>query len=224
MKWVRKTIPILLLIGLLSFPAIASADGELDVDIDILGVEPDVDIDIQAEGADVGVDVTGDNSNVWINGQNINQPTVVHSGGGSGVSGSYVKKKVHEAVDPLYSWAQQTQTEMTLTMDGLAKVIVTMEGQSSQFEQASADVDELHVQVGVFCTQLREDLEAVETNLTKEQKMLSLKAAEDERDMLYQIELAKWEGNRNLVIVSGVFLIVILCVIGGLRRRIARGY
>jgi len=101
----------------------------LDVDIGIVGDNPDVDIGIEGNNAEVNVGVSGDNSEVYINGQNLNEPTVIHQATvinqeGGGVDSSWVKKKINEVLNPIYLWMEESGAKLGLTMDGLAKMIL----------------------------------------------------------------------------------------------------
>ena len=105
-------------------------DPGLNVDIAIVGDNPDVNIDIFGEDAEVTVNTTG--TDIYLNGQNINEPTVIHEGGG--VSGGWVKSKINQIVEPLYSFAGEAQAKISLFADGLAKVILLAQGNESELE------------------------------------------------------------------------------------------
>lgn len=143
MKSVKIILPLLLL-AMLLFPTVAYADDPpddpgLDVDIVVVGGNADVEVDVAGEDSEVTVNTAG--TEVWINGQNLNQPTVIHQGGG-GVGGSWVKKRIGQAVGPLYSWMDEYTAKVELAANGLAKVIFLAQGNEATLEAQISLSDE----------------------------------------------------------------------------------
>jgi len=147
MRYLGLMLAILLLIvTLLGVSSPVHADDEdgdsgLDVDIVVVGDDADVDVDLYGNDNTANVNFHSENPSVYINGQNINEPTVIVRS--SGPSKGWIMKRIDQAVSSLYDWAGETGQVLSLTMDGLAKVILTVEEQDSQLSEASSDTDEL---------------------------------------------------------------------------------
>jgi len=124
MKWLGRLLPILLLVALLvPATAVLAEEGGLDVDIVVIG-----------DDADVGVDIHGDDAEVWINGQNLAEPTVIRIVDRRGASKKWVSKQLDQVIGPLYSWVDTLLPQVALTVDGLAKVIILAQSTESELE------------------------------------------------------------------------------------------
>ncbi len=215
MKWLRILLPIFLILGMLLCAGVAYADdgdegdneeeSGLNVDVTVIGDNPDVNIDIIGEDAEVTVNTTG--TDIYLNGQNINEPTVIHKD--NGVSGGWVKKRINQAVGPIYSWAEETGARLSLTMDGLAKIIMAVKDQDSQLGETSAEVDELYTGLDDLYTRL-EGIDGDVAALEGEHDALVDEVRANHQALLFEMELMEWEYNRNLVIMAGAFLLVVM--------------
>ena len=213
MKWFRLMLPIFLIVGMLLCPIVAYADdGEesgLDVDITVVGDNPDVTVDVLGENAEVTVNTTG--TEVWINDQNLNEPTVIYQGGG-GVSGSWVKSKINQIVEPLYSFAGEAQAKISLVADGLAKVILLAQDNESELETQTSLVDTHDNRLT--------SLESETANLGERVDAVEAQDAAIRARVNYLTAYY----NRMLAIIIGAFSVVVIGLGAGLfltRRRVS---
>ena len=146
----KKRCSLVLVVSLLATMLLGvypvSADEGMDVDITIVGNDSDVD-----------VDVVGDNPNININGQNINEPTVIRMED-SGAD-RWARRQLRKSVLP---WMEETQNRLSLTMDGLAKLIVVTDSRTGE-------VDE---ELSQLATETRENLQYYVERLDEQQWQL----------------------------------------------------
>lgn len=233
MKWFRIALAIFLLVGMLLCAGVAYADdgeGEgggdnpgdegnpgdggvegsgLNVTVTVVGNNSDVGVDLYGDDNTANVNFHSENPSVYINGQDINQPTVIYQGGGGGVEGSWVKKKINQAVGPIYSWAEEAQARIGLTADGLAKLIMIVKDQDSQLGETSADVDDLYPKLDDFYNRL-EGIDGELSSLEGEHDALVSEVRLNYQELVFEIEMMEWQYNRILVIMSGAFLLVVM--------------
>lgn len=203
MKWLRRLLPVFLaIVLLLSIGSVVYADDKedgLNVDIAILGDSPDVEVDIY-----------GDDAEVWINGRNLNEPTVIIQNSGSrGTSKGWILKRIDQAVGSLYTWAGETKYMLGLTMDGLAKVIITVEAQDSQLDVASSDVDELRADLDTQTTQLGNH----ETRLFYLDAQVEALVSEDAILQAYVTDYANYlqaDYDRKLMTIVTIFSVMVV--------------
>lgn len=218
MKWLRIILPIFFLVGmLLGVSSVAYADDPpdgdpgIEVDITVMGDNPDVNVDVLGEDSEVTVNTTG--TEVWINGQNLNDPTAVYNiqGGGSAVDGGWVKKKIGQAVGPLYSWIEESGAKLGLAIDGLAKVILLAQNNESELETQTSLVDTHDNRLT--------SLESESVNLGEQVDALEAQDAAIRARVNYLTAYY----NRILAIIIGAFSLVVIGLGAGLfltRRRI----
>jgi len=224
MKWIRILLPVILIMGLLlGVSSVAYAgepnddpgtgegqgsddDGGLNVDITVVGDDADVDIAVIGDNSDVTVNTTG--TDVWVNGRNLNEPTVIHQGN-NGASKGWIRKRINEAVGSLYTWAGETGQVLSMTMDGLAKVILTVEDQDSRLGDTSADIEELYAGLESQMTRLSDH----EDRLASLDAQVEALEAQDAITQAYVKDYANYlqvEYDRKLTIMSGVFLLAVV--------------
>lgn len=214
MRKLRWLLIITLLATIFLCPLVASADdgeddGNLDVDIVVAGDGPDVRVDVLGDNPDVDVNVLGDNPSIDINGQNINQPTVINHysySDGGGMSGWQVRRTIDKRLKPLYAWMKDRDGAIGLTMDGLAKVIVTIGDVSSNpgtvgeaLEEQSSRLDGQAVELG----KQEGDIDA----LTVRALNLERRSAYLESELAYSrryVEYLRDTYNNNLMILFGL--------------------
>lgn len=98
------------------------------VDILVDGDSPEVNIGVVGDNPDVNLGIGGDNPNVFVNGQNLNNPTAIYnitnnnSGGGS--DGTFYLNKIKKLREDL----TQTNLHLDLAAEGLAKLIMKSYG------------------------------------------------------------------------------------------------
>ena len=199
MKWLRIILPIFLSVGMiLCIGSVAYAadppDPGLDVDIVVVGDNPDV-----------GVDIYGDNAEVWINGQNLNNPTAVYNViGGGGFDNGWVNQRISDSLAPLESWAEGQAAELNLTMDGLAKLILLVQEHSSEIGTLAESLDSqghvASIKESASDQRIR-TLESQQAQITAEINHLT---DSDNRT------------NRTLAIIIGAFSLVVISLATGL--------
>lgn len=178
-----------------------------------------VEITIDGDNSDVRVGIGGSNPEVWINGQNLNDPSIIYHE--SGANESWVKGQINEAIAALYPLIEEQAARLGLTAEGLAKVIITIQGYNSQFASASS-VDRIYSRlagVNSILGDLDIQIEGNDDRLESVDSLLSsLEETQDtftnEMDTNYQalaseIEQVEREYNMLLAIASGVSLLVI---------------
>jgi len=199
MKWLRIILPIFPLVGMLfCISSVAYAadppDPGLDVDIVVVGDNPDV-----------GVDIYGDNAEVWINGQNLNNPTAVYNViGGGGFDSGWVNRRISDSLAPLESWAEFQTAGLDLTMDGLAKVILLVQEHSSEIGVLAESFDSQGRVASILesaSDQRIRTLESQQAQITAEINHLT---DSDNRT------------NRTLAIIIGAFSLVVIGLATGL--------
>jgi len=110
------------------------ADPSIQVDIQIQGNSPEVNVEVEGDNPNLNLGVNGDNPQVWLNGRNINQPTVISYDRGGGMDYNWVRKRIEEAISPLYSWTSEYSAKVELAASGLAKVIVLAQDTDSKLK------------------------------------------------------------------------------------------
>lgn len=199
----------------------------LVVGIGIVGDSPEVNIGVDGDNAEITVGVgskdtkvnlltgegsevnmgVGQESIVYVNGQDVNQPTVIHHHSGeSGASIYQVYQAIQKRLEPLYFWMEDRDEAIGLTMNGLAKVILTINGQDSVLNEQDLRLD---VQ--------EEEIAALQNSI--DSKMLSL---ENQLAVSRQhTENMRIVYNRNIVILFslvGVLVITNIIAIIKIRR------
>lgn len=186
-------------------------DPSIQVDILVEGENPEVNVGVAGDNPDLNIGIGGDNPNVNINGQNLNEPTAVYNvtyGGGGGVDGSWVKKKIGQAVNPLYSWMDEYGAKMELAANGLAKVIFLAQDNESKVETQISLTDEY----GNRLTELESD----SAYLGKRVKTLE---AQDEVIKAYVVARDNYLRayySRILVTIVVLFSVIVLGLAAGL--------
>jgi len=190
MKW-RLLFVVPLLTGILLCPGVIYADdgGDLDVDIGIIGNNVDVDIGIDANDVDVNMDINSGNTDVFINGKNISSPTIIRRGGGNGPNPYRFFRAMEKRLAPIYSWMEDRDGVIGLTIDGLAKVILTISGQDSILEEQSSILDKQEGEIAALKSSIDNRISSLENQLA-----LSIQHVEGVR-IIY---------NRNIVILFGI--------------------
>lgn len=224
MKWFRLLLAISLLMGmLLCVSPVAQADdgdeGGLDVDIAVVGDYSDVGVDVVGEGALVTVNTTG--TEVYLNGQNINEPTVINH-----TRTRTIDRRARQQLTILNTELEGTQENLNLAIEGLAKLIIQVQDQDSfntyvlqgldentmRLDEIDGEISSLHSQFSYLNVRLG-DLEdkhnALATDIEAEQAAILEKFDQIEMDY-----------HRKLLIMAGVFLAVVLGLGIGLTRRI----
>lgn len=204
MKWLSILLATFLLGGMLLGATVAYADdGDegpgLDVDITVVGDNADVGVDLYGDGNTAEVNFHSENPTVWINGQNINEPTVIHQGGG--VSGSWVKKRINQVIEPLYSFAGEAQAKISLFADGLAKVILKTYGYDDDLSDISGDL-----------ARHDEELDIQKARLAS----LEAREAGHYAALLSYATALQQDYNRKLAILIGAFSLVVIGLGAGL--------
>lgn len=222
MKWFRIILATFLLVGmLLSISSVAYAD------------DGDNDSSIVVE-----ITIDGENPEVWINGQNLNEPTVIHQGGGA--SSAWVRDRINQALSPLYSWMDEYGVKTELSAAGLAKVILLVQENESQqfllFDKYGNRLTDLESNLEERIKTLEAQDAAIEAQqlardnyLTAyydrmEERIKTIEAQRLARDnylTAYYNSLTAYY-NRMLVIVIGAFTLVVIglaTVLGILWRR-----
>lgn len=196
-------------------------DSGLDVDIVVVGDDADVEVDVIGDDSEVTVNTTG--TEIWINGQNLNEPTVIRQGGNGGASKGWVRKRIDQAVGSLYSWAGDAQSRISLTADGLAKVIMTIGDQDTQLDETSTEIGELYAELEAQTAQLN----AHEDRLTSLDEKVKTLDAQDAIIQAYVKDYANYlraDYDRKLMAIVATFSAVVVglaigLVILGRRRR-----
>lgn len=236
MKWFRILLPILLIVGMLLCisPVAYAADppddeGGLNVDITVVGDNPDVDIDVQGEDAVVNLDTSG--TEIYLSGQNINEPTVIRK------TKYYpgVDKSARQQIDTLNAILQEHGGRLSLTMDGLAKLIIKVQEQDSALiyifeglDEHTARLDDIDGKVSGLNGQVSylngqvSDLNIRIWDLESRHNALATDVEEGQAAMLERLDKMELDYNRKLLIMAGVFLAVVLGLGIGLTRRIRR--
>ncbi|GAI00256.1 unnamed protein product [marine sediment metagenome] len=193
MKQLRLLLAISLLAGLLLCSGVAYADegdADLTVGIGVVGDDVEVNMGIDANNVEVNMGINSGNADIYMNGQNINQPTVIHRGGGdscdNGPSFQQVYSAIAKRLEPVYSWMEDRDGAIGLTIDGLAKVILTINGQDSALDKQSSRLDEQEKEIAA----LRNSVDSKTLSL-ENQLALSRQHTEDIRTVY----------NRNMVIL-----------------------
>lgn len=204
MKWLRIILPIFFSVGLiLCISSVAYAADPLDVDIVVVGDDPDVGVGIHGDDPDVGVDIYGDNAEVWINGQNLNEPTAVYNiqGGSSGFAGSWVNQRILDSLAPLESWLESQAAVLDLTMDGLAKLILLVQEHGSEI----GTLGESFNSQGRVASILES---------ASDQRMRDLE--EQQAQLMAELNQLTDSTNRTLLIIIGAFSLVVIALATGL--------
>ena len=206
MKWIRLLLPVILVISILLSTGIVYAGEEEDSGLD-------VDITVVGDDADVGVDIIGDNAEVWINGQNLNEPTVIRKS--SGPSKGWIMKRINQAVSSLYAWAGDSEVRLSLVTDGLAKVILIVKDQDTQLGEASNDASELRAGLEAQLTQLDNH----ENRLSGLDAQVEALIAEDAILQAYITDYANYlqaDYDRKLMVIIVIFSVIVVCMAIGL--------
>ena len=200
-------IPVLCLL-LVPLPVYADegCDGDCDMKVDI-EVSGDSEVNVSTgSNSEVGV-FPGENNNVYINGQDINQPTVIiqKRNVGTNYNTSYGVR-----FSKLESWRYETIEALQMTMDGLAKLIMISEGKNGELEILSQRLESLWS--GLI------NQEEGLVSLYAEMNALDAEKDAEISNLKFQIELLKWENDNQgaylLWLLIG--LIAGLSIFGGL--------
>lgn len=216
MKWIRLLLPVILVVSILLSAGVVYADDEesgLDVDITVIGNDADVEVDLYGDDNTANVTFHSENPTVLINGQDINEPTVIVRS--SGPSKGWIMKRIDQAVSSLYDWANETGQVLTMTMDGLAKVILTVEDQDSQLDVASNDASELRTRLETQAAQLDNH----ESRLSGLDAQVEALIAKDAILQAYVKDYANYlqaEYDRKLMVIIVVFSVMVVGLAVGL--------
>ena len=215
MKWLRIILPILLIVGMLlcinsvAYAADPPDDGGLDVDIVIVG-----------DDADVELGIDGDNPDVYLNGQNINEPTVIRH-----TSTRTVDKNARQLISELDALLGEYGGGLNLTANGLAKVIIQVQGQDSALSAMSQDLDEYTARLDDLAdgqvAGLNDQFSYLSGriwDLESRHNALATEVEDEQAAMLEKLDKMELDYNRKLLIMAGVFLAVVLGLGIGLTR------
>jgi len=231
MKWFRVLIAIFLLAGmLLCINSVAYADdppdddSNLKVDITVVGDNADVNVDVPGQDSKVTVNTGG--TEIYLNGQNINEPTVINR---TTTSIRTIDKTARQLVNELDLLLKEYGSALNLTANGLAKVIIQVQGQESTLNDMSQILDEntarlddlVDGQVAGLNDQFS-DLSGRIYDLERENNALATEVEEERAAMQERLDKMELDYNKKLVIMGGVFFLVILGLGMGLTRRIHR--
>ena len=226
MKWLRIIFAAFLLVGmLLGVSSVAYADpGDedpgIEVDIVVVGDNPKVGVDVTGQNSEVTVNTTG--TEVWINGQNLNEPTAVYnSSSNSSASSMGVRRLVKDVMFPYMS---ETWARLNLTADGLAKVILLAQYNESELETqiSLADThDNRLTSLESGTASLGERVHALEA----QDAALEAQDAATQAYIVAVQDYLKADYNRKLITIIGAFSLVVIGLGVGLfllRRQISQ--
>jgi len=231
MKWFRVLIAIFLLAGmLLCINSVAYADdppdddSNLKVDITVVGDNADVNVDVPGQDSKVTVNTGG--TEIYLNGQNINEPTVINR---TTTSIRTIDKTARQLVNELDLLLKEYGSALNLTANGLAKVIIQVQGQESTLNDMSQILDEntarlddlVDGQVAGLNDQFS-DLSGRIYDLERENNALATEVEEERAAMQERLDKMELDYNKKLVIMGVVFSFVLLGLGMGLTRRIHR--
>ncbi len=194
MKWLRIILPIFLSVGMiLCISSVAYADEE----------DENITVVVVGDNPDVGVDIYGDNAEVWINGQNLNEPTAVYNvqSVSSGYDSGWVNRRISDSLAPFQSWAEGQTAGLNLTAEGLAKLILLVQEHSSEISTLAESFDSQGRVASILesaSDQRMRDLEEQQAQITAELNQLT-----DSH-------------NRTLAIIIGAFSLVVIGLAAGL--------
>jgi len=201
-------IPVLLLL-LIPLPVYADegCDGDCDMEVNI-GVSGNSEVNVSTgANSEVGV-FPGENNNVYINGQDINEPTVIHT---THTQRSQSYSMIYsQRLSKLEGWRTETIAALQITMDGLAKLIMISEGKNGELEALNQRLEGILLEA----TSQEGELASLQTEIA------ALDAEKDTEisDLKYQIELLKWQAEQDKQVSMWLIigLIAGLSVVGGL--------
>ena len=224
MKWLRILLPIFLILGmLLCISPVAHADdgdddGGLNVDITVTGDNPDVNVDVPGQDAKVTVNTGG--TEVYLNGQNINEPTVIHS-----TSIRTLDKTARQLISELDALLGEYGAGLNLTANGLAKLIILVQGQDSALSDMSQDLDEYTARLDDVAdgqvAGLNDQFSYLSGriwDLESRHNALATEVEDEQAAMLEKLDRMELDYTRKLLIMAGVFLAVVLGLGIGLTR------
>ncbi|GAH90598.1 unnamed protein product, partial [marine sediment metagenome] len=191
MKW-RLLLIGSLLAGLLLCSGVIYADegenSDLTVGIGITGDDVEVNVGVDANNVEVNMGINSGNADINLNGQNINEPTVIHhtTVQSGGIGWGELNGRIRKVMTPIYAWMEDRDGAISLTMDGLAKVILTINGQDSALDEQSSRLDEQEKEIAALRNSVDNKTLSLENQLA-----LSRQHTEDMRTIY----------NRNIVIL-----------------------
>ena len=136
MKKLYFTLAIVPILSLCICSPAFAGDGDEGMEVNI-GISGDSEVTVNTgDDSEVGVN-TGANNNVYLNGQDINEPTVInhYQSVGTNYNMSYSRR-----LTKLEYWESNTQGTVQIIADGLAKLII-------DYEQGKIDPAELDAQL-----------------------------------------------------------------------------
>jgi hypothetical protein len=230
MKWLRIILPIFLLVGmLLCINSVAYADpgdeqpegdpgdggnpgdgSGLNVNVTVVGDNPNVNMDVLGENSEVTVNTTG--TEVWINGQNLNEPTAVYNNSYSSASAMGVRRVVK---DVMFPYMDDIWSRLNLTADGLAKVIQLAQHNESELDSQISLVDthdDKLTNLGSETTSLGERVAALEAR----DAALEAQDAAIQAQITANVNYLIASYNRLLLIIIGAFSLVVIGLGAGL--------
>ena len=213
MKWLRIIFAAFLVVGmLLGVSSVAYADDPpgdpgLNVDITISGDNPNVNADVLGANSQVTVNTSG--TEVWINGQNLNEPTVIHQGSGTMgpredellgyAEDPYARNEIGEVILP---WIEEAKARVDLVTEGLAKVILL----------AQENESELDTQVSLLegHNERQTTLESETASLGERVNALEAQDAVIQAQITAKVNYLIASYNRMLIIIIGAFSLVVI--------------
>lgn len=223
-RLIRISLAMFLMVGMLLSAGIAYADDDEDggvtVQVTVVGNDADVGVDLHGDDNTANVTFHSENPTVLINGHDISRPTVIYNDGG-GVGSTWVKKRIDLAVTPLYSWVEEQSATLDLTMDGLAKAILTIQAQDSQLGETSADIYDIFAGLDGLYNKMA-DIDVDLSVLDSQHRILVDEVRANHQALLLEMELMESEYSKNLLIMSGAFLLLAMCLSLGFGMSIRR--
>lgn len=224
MKWLRIIFAAFLLVGmLLGVSSVAYADDPpdgdpgLNVDIVVVGDNPEVNMDVLGNNSEVTVNTSG--TEVWINGQNLNEPTAVYNTTRTGASNMGVRRIVKYVMFP---YMEETWARLNLTADGLAKVIKLAQSSESDIANINSQISN---SISDRLNDQGERLTALELEAASQAGQIETLKAQDaaiQAQITAKVNYVIDSYNRILAIVIGAFSLVVIGLGVGLyltRRR-----
>jgi hypothetical protein len=211
MKYILRIGLLLILMAamLLGVSSVAYADDPpdgdgIEVDITVVGDNPKVNADVLGDNSQVTVNTTG--TEVWINGQNLNEPTAVYNSTYAEASPMGVKRLIKSVMAPLM---EETWANLNLTMDGLAKVIQLAQsnesGLETQISLVNTHDDEL-TNLESETASLGERVDALEA----QDAALEAQDAAIQARVTAKVNYVIASYNRILAIIIGAFSLVVI--------------
>jgi len=211
MKW-RLLLIVSLLAGMLLCPLIAYADegedSDLTVGIGVVGDDVEVNVGVDANNVEVNMGINSGNAEINLNGTNVNEPTVIHhtTVQSGGIGWGELNGRIRKVMTPVYAWMEDRDGAIGLTIDGLAKVILTINGQGSALDEQSSRLDEQEKEIAALRNSVDNKTLSLENQLA-----LSRQHTEDMRTTY----------NRNIVILFsliGALVISNIVIIAKIRK------